>query len=491
MRSPSSEVILSVAEADPAAVARRLAEVPPGCARVEIRADRLRSADLPGLIAASPRPVLVSARRPQDGGRFEGSEEERRALLLAALAAGAGIDVEWGSALAALAEGPEAGRVVLSHHGGPCREEAMTPVFQAMAGSRAWRLKLVPRASRPSEGVAVRDLLARARAGGRALACFAMGEAGVATRVLATAWGSWATYGAAEQGAPTGDGQLPARMLLEVHAVASLTERTRLFGLVGRPIDRSPSPAMHHAGYRALGLDACFLAFPTAEPGEVEAVVARFGLEGLAVTIPLKEAVAARCTEGDLLARTAGAVNTVRVEADRWRGFNTDGVGALRLVRRVLDPARRRILVLGAGGTAAGIGAALAAAGGAVAICGRTPSRAAALAARLRAEVVPWEGRAGARWDVLVQTTPLGREGEEVLPAAALSGSFVLDAAYGASRPTPLVAAAGARGIAVADGIDLLLAQATPQFRHLTGREIGPEVLAAAVRMPQPSGGPS
>ena len=118
----------------------------------------------------------------------------------------------------------------------------------------------------------MRDLLARARAGGRALACFAMGEAGVATRVLAPAWGSWATYGAAEPDAPTGDGQLPARVLLGVHAVASLSERTRLYGLMGQPIARSPSPAMHHAGYRALGLDACFLPFPTAEADEVNAL---------------------------------------------------------------------------------------------------------------------------------------------------------------------------------------------------------------------------
>jgi shikimate dehydrogenase len=130
-------------------------------------------------------------------------------------------------------------------------------------------------------------------------------------------------------------------------------------------------------------------------------------------------------------------------------------------------------------------------AGASVAICGRSPARARALARRLGAEAVPWERRASLPWDVLVQATPLGRLGEEVLPAAALTGRVVVDAAYRLPGPTPLAAAAAARGLAVADGVALLLAQAAPQFRHLTGREIAPEVLAAAVEMPQTLRGPA
>ena len=479
----AGEVLLSVAEADAASTGERLAQVPAGCARVEIRADRLRASDLPGLIAASPKPVLVTARRLDEGGAFDGSEEERRALLQTALREGAWIDVEWGGALAPLAEGPDAERVVLSCHGAPCRTEALLPLYQEMARSRAGHLKIVPRAVRPSEGSAVRELLARARGEGRRLASFALGEAGTATRVLALAWGSWATYGSADAGAETAEGQLPARVLLEVFAAPALGEGVTLFGLVGTPLARSLSPRMHHAGYRALGLPAAYLPFPTGDADEVDAVVLAYGLAGVGVTIPLKEAVARRCRLADPVAARAGAVNTVAVRAGGWEGFNTDGPAARSLLEPHLALGGRDVLVLGAGGTAAGIGAALQDAGARLTLCGRSASRAAALASRLGAATLPWEARRHATWDVLVQATPLGPGGEEVLPAEALRGRAVLDAAYGAAA-TPLVSQARARGLPVVDGRTLLAAQAALQFARFTGREVAVEVLQRAAAAP-------
>ena len=473
------EVILSLCEESAEATARRFSAVPPGCARVEIRADRLRASDIAGLVARSPRPVLVAARRSEEGGQFDRSEPEREEILSAALAAGAWIDVEWGSAAAALAEGTAAERVVLSRHGDPCHLPSLLSVYQEMAGTRARHLKLVPRADRPSQGAAVRALLAHARQDGRALACFALGEAGTATRVLALAWGSWATYGSAERGMSTAEGQLPASTLLDVFGAPSLGEHTRLYGLVGAPLARSPSPAMHHAGYRALGLDACYLPFPTDDPDEVQAVVEAYGLAGFGVTIPLKEALASRCALADAVSSAAGAVNTITVGDQGWAGYNTDGPAARALLAGVLDLAGARALLLGAGGTAAGIGAALRAAGARVTVCGRTAERARALARRIGAAALPWAERASTEWDVLVQATPLGAQGEEVLPRASLQGQAVLDAAYGEGT-TPLVADARARGLIAFTGSDLLVAQGALQFARLTGRDVAVNVLRRA-----------
>jgi shikimate dehydrogenase len=215
----------------------------------------------------------------------------------------------------------------------------------------------------------------------------------------------------------------------------------------------------------------------------VRALVHAYGLAGLGVTIPLKEAVASRCRLTDPVAARAGAVNTVVVRGDGWAGFNTDGPAARALLEAHLGLRGAEVLVLGAGGTAAGIGAALQDAGAQVALCGRNPARAAALARRLEARAIPWEGRAQVPWDVLVQATPLGPAGEVVFPEEALRGRAVLDAAYG-EKPTPLVAAARARGLSVVEGRDLLAAQAALQFRHLTGREIAVEVLHRAGGLP-------
>ena len=189
------------------------------------------------------------------------------------------------------------------------------------------------------------------------------------------------------------------------------------------------------------------------------------------------------CRLADPVAARAQAVNTVVVGPGGWEGFNTDGAAARALLELHVGLQGAEVLILGAGGTAAGIGAALQDAGARVTLCARSAARAAALAGRLNAATLPWEARAGASWEVLVQATPLGPGGEEVLPADALRGRAVLDAAYG-EGPTPLMAAARARGLATVDGLELLTEQAALQFARLTGRQVAVDVLQRAAGAP-------
>ena len=122
-------VVCSVRESSVAAVRRELARVPSGCGLVEIRADEMSIDEIAALTRETKRPLIVTIRRRQEGGGFDGSEKERGRGLLAALEGGARfIDVEWGSPQQALAEGKHAARVILSHHGADCRLEALEPV---------------------------------------------------------------------------------------------------------------------------------------------------------------------------------------------------------------------------------------------------------------------------------------------------------------------------------------------------------------------------
>ena len=208
-------VVHSIKEPTPEAVARRLAESPRACALVEIRADDLRAGDISGLVARAGRPVVVTLRSPEDGGSFDGSTEEKRVILDAALDAGcAYVDVEWDGPLRALAFGPHAPRTILSHHGAPCDVSSLALLFDAMAETKATSLKIVPRATRPTELRAVRDLLTRARGARRELCSFALGPAGSWSRVGALSWGSWGVYGAAARGRETGEGQLDRKSVV-------------------------------------------------------------------------------------------------------------------------------------------------------------------------------------------------------------------------------------------------------------------------------------
>ena len=445
-------IVHSLLEATPGRVARALAEAPQGIAYVEIRADQLRALDVAGLVGASPVPAIVTVRAEEDGGSFDGSAAEKRAILEAALAAGAAfVDVEEGGAAAALAEGAWAPRTILSHHGAPCDEHALVALLERMRSSRAARLKIVPAAKRAGEIAAVRALLARPGARGR-LAAFASGRPGAASRALALSWGSWGTYGSAARGRESGPGQLTTRELLEVYRAPEISEGTRRFALCGSPVLESPSPAIHAAGYRAAGLDAVYLPVETGDLADLDGL----DLDGLAVTAPLKGAAARRCARLDRFSRW-GAVNTVRVEESGWSGFNTDVPAALSLLAAVMRFASARVAIVGAGDSARSIGGALTEEGAEVIHYARDGARATPLS------LLP-----GAVWDLLVQATPLGRGGERVLAPERLTGRVVLDLAYGPEE-TPLIRDARARGLLAIDGHTFLLEQALVQFSLLTG----------------------
>ena len=476
-------VVHSILEETPETVQRRLVESPRACALIEIRADSLRAADVAGLVRWVGRPVVVTVRSTEDGGAFDGSTEEKTTILRAALDAGAAyVDVEWNGPLRKLADGPFGARTILSHHGAPCDPSSLAVLFEAMAGSRAGLLKLVPRAVRARDVGAVRDVLSRARREGRALVSFATGPAGSWSRVVALAWGSWGTYGAAARGRESGEGQFTTSELLDVYRVLDISEATKVYGLCGTPLGGTPSPALHAAGYKALGLDAVYVPVETGDLADVAAVVDRGGalpLSGFGVTIPLKELAAERCAKLDASA-ACGAANTVVVGEGGWEGWNTDAPAALALVRRELDPRGAMAAIVGAGGTARAVAAALKEAGAGVTLFSRNASRGEGTARAVGVLWSPLAALPGARWDLLVQATPAGRNGEEVLLRRHLDGRMVLDAAYGA-EPTPLVRAARARGLAVADGFDLLETQAALQFERLTGRPAPVDAMTAAL----------
>ncbi len=463
---------------------RVLRVVPAGAVAFELRADLLRAEDVSALVRRTPVRTIVTARRIEDGGRFEGSEEERRRLLASALDVGAAaIDVEENRGLAGWAATLPAERVILSHHGARCTADDLGALFERMRTHRARRLKIVPRAERITDGEVCARLLARAAEARRPLAAFATGAAGFATRVFALSWGSWGTYGAARPGFPTAEAQPSAGDLLDLYRADAIDGATARFGLAGRGVLASPSPFLHAAAYRACGLDAVYLPLETEALGEALALCCGSGpfrLGGLGVTIPLKEAAARAAVRAEPFVLLCGAANTLRLESGALVASNTDGPAVLDLVRRRADPARCVVAVAGAGGTARAAAVALRDAGARVVLFNRTAERARTVARALGVGWDHWDRLPAARWDVLIQATPLGREGERVLPESAICGSVVVDAAYG-ERETPLVSSARGRGVAVFDGLDLLAAQARLQFRALTGRDASVEVWDAAL----------
>ena len=272
------------------------------------------------------------------------------------------------------------------------------------------------------------------------------------------------------------------------------TGATRLAAVIGDPVRHSLSPTLMNAAFEAVGLDWTYVALEVAAERLPDAFagVRALGIDGLSVTMPHKESAAA-CA--DLLSPTAerlGAVNCIVNSGGVLTGHNTDGEGFVRSLAHgfTFDPAGKRCVVLGAGGSARSIVLALADAGASeIVVVNRTLGRAerAAALAGDRGEVVALEGAHSdfADADLIVNATSVGMGTptpvDVPFDASVLhEGQVLVDIVY---KPleTPLLATAKAQGAAVANGVSMLAHQAAVQFELWTGVEAPIDVMLASV----------
>jgi shikimate dehydrogenase len=264
--------------------------------------------------------------------------------------------------------------------------------------------------------------------------------------------------------------------------------------LLAYPAGHSLSPVMHDAAFAALGMAGRYLAWEVA-PRDLALAVERIrrdpDLLGANVTVPHKEAVADLLDDLTPRATRLAAVNTIRREGERLIGDNTDAPGfAAALAETGAALAGIEALVLGAGGAARAVVAALLEAGASVLVHNRTPARAEALAGAWRdqgrVDAVSSSDLPGAvaRCRLLVNTTTVGMSGGpsgSPLPAGVLPRrAVVVDLVY-RPRETPLLAAARAAGLTVQDGVPMLVHQGALAFEAWTGRRPPVSVMRRAV----------
>jgi shikimate dehydrogenase len=261
-----------------------------------------------------------------------------------------------------------------------------------------------------------------------------------------------------------------------------LSGHARLAGVFGHPITHSRSPRLHGFWLQRYGIDGAYIPLGVAPGGFGAAVRALvdLGFRGANVTIPHKLAAFEICDAVAPFARRAGAVNTLIFRDGRIEGSNTDGFGFLESIREAAPGWRADAgpaVLLGAGGAARAIAAALLDAGAPrVTLVNRTAAKAEALARDLGGPIhvagrPPLEGAA-----LLVNTTSLGMQGQpglEVDLAPLPASAVVADIVY-VPLETRLLAAARARGLVAVDGLGMLLHQARPGFEAWFG--VAPQV---------------
>ena len=270
---------------------------------------------------------------------------------------------------------------------------------------------------------------------------------------------------------------------------------TNIVGLIGHPVEHSFSPPMHNAAFDALGMDYAYVAFDV-NPNDLSSAIEgakSLNIKGFNVTIPHKIEVMKHLDELDDVARLIGAVNTIDFES--MKGYNTDGIGAIRAIEEVTKVKGKDVIVAGAGGASRAMSFYLAKFGASsITILNRNIERAQNLAGDVSASDLIADVSAGpiseignllGDADILVDTTPLGMDphidDEPIVRTEDMHEDLVVfDAVYNPNE-TVLLREAIEAGAKPVYGIKMLLYQGAESFRIWTGRDAPVDVMENAL----------
>lgn len=335
-----------------------------------------------------------------------------------------------------------------------------------------------------------------------------MGEAGVATRILAKKFGAFVTFASLEADSTTAPGQVSIAEMKNLYRWDAITPETKVYGVVASPVKHSMSPAIHNAAFSAVGHDGVYLPF-LVEPGyeSFKAFMESFlafqplHLSGLSVTLPHKENalryLKARGATIEPLAESIGAVNTIVIASDgTLTGFNSDYAAILDSITSGLSITReqlagKRVAIIGAGGTGRTAVAGLAHYGAAITIYNRTLARAQDLAKEFdgktgRVVATPLESLDKSSCDILLNTTSIGMHPK--VDESPIDGNLpdlsadtlVFDAVYNPPE-TKLLQQARAAGAKTVSGVEMFVRQAVRQFELWTGKPAPADLMRQVV----------
>jgi shikimate dehydrogenase len=274
--------------------------------------------------------------------------------------------------------------------------------------------------------------------------------------------------------------------------------KAELVGVFGHPVAENPTIVMQEAAFQELGLNWRYLTIEVYPENLANAIggMRAFNMQGINLTIPHKVEVLKYLDEVAEDAQLMGAVNTVRREGDKLIGENTDGKGFLRSLREdvQVDPAGKRVVVLGAGGAARAITVELALAGAAhLTVVNRSTERGQTLVSLLNektpvtAEFVQWDDvyTLPADTDVLVNATSIGLYPDVTakpdLDYDTITASMIVCDVIPNPPHTPFLKEAEARSARTLDGLGMLVYQGAIGFKMWTGLDAPVKVMHQAL----------
>lgn len=455
-----------------------------GCKFLEVRIDFLAKAvDFKRLAPSKGCAWLGTIRRPADGGRWPGTEQERQMVLRQAIVSGV---IDWIDLETDVADSLRRfGNVkrVISYHNMTETPPDLDDIYDKMLKQDADVIKI---AVLPRSAADLGRIVGIQKRAPKPTVCFGMGDLGFPTRFTALKFGAPWVYALFNKERELAPGMPAVADFRTTYPVRKIDADTRFFAVVGDPIGHSLSPVIHNHTFLRNKVNAFYVPVRVPE-GQFQAAVAALDavpFDGYSVTIPHKEAAAA-IGEPDSVVVQVGAANTlVRQPKGGFKTFNTDHPAALECLHThlaergeetraaVKELAQSHVLVLGAGGVSRAVAFALHRAGATVTVASRTAERAEKLAADIGCKSCDWAARHNVDpCDIVVNGTPVGMHpnvDESPLHVSFLKpGLVVFDTVYNPEQ-TMLIRDARTRGCGTVTGVDLFVRQAAKQFELFT-----------------------
>lgn len=483
-----------------------------GAQMLELRVDALEDEEILGILLRDRvLPAIVTCRPEWEGGQCELDDAQRVAILMQAARQGAAyIDVELKAVQTdqniwtQVSQERSDCRLILSSHDFAGRPERLYNIVHDLNELPADVTKIVWTARTVRDNLEAFELLSQRP---RPAIALCMGEAGMASRILAKKFGAFLTFTSLDEQSATASGQVSIADMKNLYRWDAIGPETAVYGVVAHPVRHSMSPAIHNAAFTAVGHDGIYLPLlvePSYESFKafMESFIALepLHLRGLSVTIPHKENalryLREKGAEIEELAVGIGAVNTITIDRSggdvKLAGKNTDYAAILDSIASVMGIVREqlaglRVAVVGAGGTGRTAVAALAHWGAEVLICNRTHDRAQKLAEEFNGRrgtvaALAIEQVRDANCRVIINTTSvgmypnIGQTPFEGVPAPWRSRTLVFDTIYNPPK-TRLLSEAEKDGAQTIGGIEMFVRQAAAQFETWTQKPAPLEVM--------------
>jgi len=407
---------------------------------VELRWDCFNSLDFK---ISCPIPKIFTLRPLSQGGFYRGSESSRLQHLEKLLELKPDyVDLEYNVSnedLKRFKKHPV--KIILSYHDFDSTPDDLEGLFSNLKKRKADLYKIATYANSTLDSLRMLNFIKKYSTH---LIGLCTGEYGTITRIL----NHWSYASICE---PIAKGQLSLKELMECYRFKNIDNETAIFGLIGDPVDKSPSNITHNNVFNLYNQNAVYvkMRITVDELKTFFEEIKSLNFKGLSVTMPLKEAVMPHLDAIDTKASSIGAVNTIVFKDDQKIGFNTDCTGAMNAIEEKMCVKGKKVYILGAGGSAKAIALGATLKGADVTIFNRTEKPNTKQLHEITND-----------YDILINCTP------DEMPVSSdiiKENSIVMDI-KSVPKWTELLKVANAKNCALIFGYDMFIHQAIGQF---------------------------